>query len=134
MRKFLLTVILLFAAYNPTDFDRARWTMDDMRSWRTAIYAYATDHGVYPEAKTLEELRDAVQPLYIAHAPMLDAWGNAYRYEPLDGGKNFRMVSAGADGTFDPASWTTGGEQSSFHADAVITKEGRGLFRYWSLK
>src|SRR5262249_47370794 len=137
MRRSLIlfpAAILLLAVYNPSDLDRARWTMDDMQTWRTAIFAYATDHGVYPEAKTLEALRDAVQPLYIVHAPMVDAWGNAYRYERLDEGKNFRLISAGADGKFDPVTWSVGGSQSSFNADAVITKEGRWLFRFWGLK
>ena len=134
MRKFLPAVILLLAAYNPTDADRARWTMGDMMSWRTAIEAYATDAHVFPHVETLEGLRDAVQPRYMIHAPMVDAWGNAYRYEQLDGGKGFRLVSAGADGKFDPATWSTGARQLPFSADAVVTNEGRWMFRSWEFK
>src|ERR1044072_4104104 len=101
MRKFLPAAILLFAAYNPTDADRARWTMGDMMSWRTAIEAYATDHHAYPDVPSIEQLRDAVQPIYLSHAPTIDAWGNAYKYEKTASG--YRLVSAGADGKFAPA-------------------------------
>ncbi len=134
MTKIALIACAVFAvgAYEPTDADRARWTMSDMMSWRTAIQAYAIDHSVYPDVKTLEELRGAVQPLYIVHAPVVDAWGNPYRYERLTE-KNFRLVSAGADGKFDEATWSVPGKRLPFDADAVVTDEGRWMFRSWDL-
>jgi Type II secretion system (T2SS), protein G len=136
MKKVAAAVVfsvIAMAAYMPTDIERARWTIADMLTWRTAIEAYATDHGVYPDAKTLEELRDAVQPLYIAHAPMHDAWGNPYRYE-RDDKIGFRLISAGADGAFDPSTWSTGGRTTSFNDDAVVTPRERWMFRYWDLR
>ena len=135
MKKIALIACALFAvaAYEPTDADRARWTIADMLTWRTAIQAYATDHNVYPDVKTLEDLRDAVQPLYIAHAPMVDAWGNPYRYES-DEKVGFRLISAGADGKFDPSTWSTGGRTTSFNDDAVVTTKERWMFRYWDLR
>jgi hypothetical protein len=132
MRKFLPAVILLVAAYNPTDADRARWTMSDMMSWRTAVEAYAVDNHAYPDVKTIEALRDAVQPRYIIHAPMVDAWGNPYRYER--NGSGFRLVSAGADGNFDSTTWASGSRQLPFDADAVVSNEGRWMFRSWEFK
>jgi Type II secretion system (T2SS), protein G len=132
---FLLVATAAWAAnpYMPTDAERARWTLDDMLSWRTAIEAYATDYGFYPDAKTLEELRADVQPRYILHAPMHDAWGNPFRYE-RDEKVGFRFISAGADGTFDPASWTVGGKRTSFDDDAVVTPKERFWFRWWDFQ
>ena len=130
----LITALVLFllAAYNPGDAERARWTMGDMVSWKISVEAYATDHGSYPDATTVEQLRDAVQPTYIRHAPMVDAWGNPYRYERT--AKGFRVVSAGADGKFDATTWGTAAKQLPFDADAVVTNEGRWLVRSWELQ
>ena len=131
----LITALVLFllAAYNPSDAERARWTMGDMVSWKICVDAYAKDHGgAYPEATTLEQLRDAVQPIYIRHAPMVDAWGNPYRYERTE--KGYRLSSAGSDGKFDAASWATAAKQLPFDADAVVTNEGRWLVRSWELQ
>ncbi|HYM61086.1 MAG TPA: type II secretion system protein GspG [Thermoanaerobaculia bacterium] len=143
MNRHITLFFLLFAIvpsvvtraagpYVPTDAERARWTMHDMRSWQIALGAYKLDHGSFPDAKTLEQARDAVQPVYIAHAPMHDAWGNAYRYES-DAKDGFRIVSAGADGKFQPETWSTGGRTASWADDAVITGSGRWLFRMWDL-
>lgn len=137
-RTLLVTVLLLAAAaasaadsYIPTDAERARWTMFDMRSWKTAFYAYKTDHNVYPTVKSLDEARAAVEPMYIRHAPMTDAWGNPYRIESNASG--FRIVSAGADGVFE-SDVSKGGTLPSFNDDAVATESGNWLFRYWEMK
>ncbi len=128
-----ITLPLLAATpYVPTDAERARWTMLDMNSWKGALAGYAKDHGTYPEATTLEEARKAIEGMYIVHAPMHDAWGNPFRYERTATG--YRLVSAGADGAFQSDAWTTGGKQPSFSDDAVVTNEGRWLFRFWDMK
>jgi hypothetical protein len=116
--------------YVPSDAERARWTLQDMRSWRIALDAYKIDHKAYPAATTLDEARAAVQGIYIKSVPMHDAWGRPYLYEKTETG--FRLVSAGADGKFDKSSWTTPGPQGSLHADAVMTEEGKFWFRSWS--
>ncbi len=135
MRKFFILVLaalLLVAAYNPTDAERARWTMHDMQSWRICFAAYKQDHGAYPEVKSADGAKALFQPVYIQSLPLADAWGNAY--DVASDAKGFRVVSAGADGKFDRSSWSTGGKQSSFDADAVATEYGRWLFRYWELR
>ena len=90
MKKALLTLMLvtlatpLFAAngpYAPTDLERARWTMDDMVSWRICFAAYKQDHGKYPDVKSAAEAKAAFEPIYIVHLPITDAWGNAYAVE-----------------------------------------------------
>ncbi len=134
MRKIIASAafaIFAMGAYNPTDAERARWTMFDMRSWKTAFYAYKTDQNVYPTVKTLDEARAAVEPMYIKHAPMTDAWGNPYRIE--SNANSFRIVSAGADGVFQ-ADTSTPGVLQSFNDDAVATESGNWLFRYWEMK
>ncbi len=128
----ILVTSAAFAAspYLPTDTERARWTMSDLQSWRIALEAYMVDHGTYPQAKTLDELRSAIEPLYIRHALMTDAWGNAYRYAPTADGTP-RVISAGADGKFDEKSWATGGQMESYDDDAVMTPTARWMFRSW---
>jgi hypothetical protein len=132
---FLVIVVAalpLFAddVYQPTDAERAGWTSMDMNSWRVALAAYQLDHGSFPDAKTLEEARAAIEPTYIAHAPMHDAWGHAFHYE-LDGKGGYRLVSAGADGKFQPEGWSQKGRTTDLNADAVATQEGRWLQLSW---
>ena len=115
----LMSLSFLFA-YQPSDAERARWTMSDFRSIATAASAYKTDHNAYPVASSMEELQKLVQPTYIKSLPTHDAWGNAYRYS--SDGKTMTIVSAGADGKFDASTWTTPAKwMSSFDQDAVWT-------------
>jgi type II secretory pathway pseudopilin PulG len=127
----ILSVAAL-GAYVPTNAERARWTMQDMMSWKMVFEAYRVDHKEYPHVTTVAEARAIAEPVYIKAAPLTDAWGNPYRVEA--DGKSFRLVSAGADGVFKPETWTTGGGLPSFNDDAVITNEGRWWFRRWELQ
>lgn len=130
----LLISPFLFAGsgYAPTDGERARWTMSDMMAWRTALEAYAHDHGDYPAAANIDELRKVLEQKYMAVAPVRDAWGRPYRYER--NGDGFRLVSAGADGQFDDKSWSVKGMAKSLSEDAVMTNESGWLTRFWSLE
>lgn len=139
MKKTILIVLALVTSttvlagnYAPTDGERARWTMSDMMSWRTALKAYAKDHHAYPAAANIEELRKALEGKYMAVAPVHDAWGRAYRYERH--GDGFRLVSSGADGSFDEATWSRKGIATSLNDDAVMTSESGWLTRFWSLQ
>lgn len=129
---FLLVALPLAAAdaYKPTDAERARWTMNDMRSLQTAIEAYATDHKAYPQVNDINALLPLIQPVYIIATPMHDAWGNPYRIE--SSATTYRIISAGADGKFDPDSWSTPARQLDFTADAVI--EHGKMTRAWAYK
>jgi hypothetical protein len=140
MKKMLLVVMVamivvpVFAdgPYQPTDAERARWTMMDMASWRTCFLAYKSDHGMYPDLKSVADAKAAFEPIYILHLPGTDAWGQPYAVESNANG--FTVVSAGTDGKFDRKSWSTGGQLQSFDEDAVATQEGRWLFRHWAMK
>jgi type II secretion system (T2SS) protein G len=134
MKRILaVAAVFVFAvnAYVPNDAERARWTMHDMQSWRIVFDAYYTDHKEYPAVATLDEARAIGEPLYIRHAPMTDAWGNAYRIQ--SNAKGYRIVSAGADGVFQSDTSATG-SLSSFNDDAVAANGNRWLVRYWEMK
>ena len=132
MKRFAVLAALSFLfAYQPTDAERARWTMSDFRSVATAAQAYKTDHNAYPAATSIEELQKLVQPAYIKSLPLHDAWGNPLRYS--SDGKTMMIVSAGADGKFKESTWTTAAKwMPSFDEDAVWTD---GSFtRNWEYK
>jgi hypothetical protein len=136
MKLLLLTLLFcalpLAAQYVPSDAERARWTLHDMRSWKIALEAYKSDRGVYPAGNTLADAARAVNGTYIAAVPMHDAWGRAYVYEKTESG--FILVSGGADGTFDRSSWAIAGKQQSFDADAVIDGQSKFWLRSWEMK
>ena len=141
MRSLTIAAVLLattaFAAdppYRFTDLDRARETTFAMLSWKTALDAYATDHGAYPDVTTLEDARAAVEPRYIFQAPMHDAWGTKFSWE-RDPQSHWRIISAGKDRKFAPESWTIGGQTSSFTDDAIVAGDDVSwLVRYWDLR
>ncbi|HZE88508.1 MAG TPA: type II secretion system protein GspG [Verrucomicrobiae bacterium] len=114
--------------YVPSDAERARWTMADMRSLVIAMEAYKKDHGEYAKGETLQGLLAQISPVYIRRAPATDAWGNAYRYAPL-GATGFRIVSAGADGAFSLGTWGTAERDLAYAEDAVA--EAGALTRTW---
>jgi len=120
------------APYSPTDAERARWTMSDMRSLATALEAYAKDNHVYPTGTTIEALVAAVQPSYMRKAHATDAWGRAYVYVPAADGTSYRLVSAGSDGKTDPGSWESAGPLATFEADAVL--DSGSMTRPWPFR
>ena len=139
MKKLSLLALILAAAvptlfaadtYKPTDSERARWTYSDIRSIATALEAYATDHKQYPEASGVEAIAPLVQGIYIIAFPAHDAWGTPYRIEST--AKGYRIISAGSDGTFDEASWSTAAKNLPASADAVY--ENGKFLRAWSFK
>ncbi len=127
-----LTIAMLeIAAYAPTDAERARWTMFDLRSVATAAAAYKQDHGSYPVASTMDELKALVQPTYVKSLPLHDAWGNGFRYS--SDGKTMRIVSAGADGQFKEPTWTTAAKWMSDFGEDAVWADG-GFTRNWEYK
>jgi hypothetical protein len=74
-----------------------------MRSAGTAVCAYILDHGSCPgptdDYVEAEFLRPYLEPSYLANLPARDGWGNPVLYR-CDG-RDFRLVSNGADGRAD---------------------------------
>jgi len=125
MKHVVLAVLLAGAAapgaYVPTDAERARWTMSDMKSMATAIEAYAIDNKAYPAAESIEALLAAIQPIYIRKAHAHDAWGHPFVYVPSADRQSYRLVSAGADGRVDRGTGDKPGPLASLDGDAVLT-------------
>ena len=134
----LIVLALVFAAsvsavepYLPSDAERARWTMSDLSSWHICFEAYKTDYDRYPTG-TAAGIRAALEPVYIRHLPMNDAWGRPYRVE--SDGKTYRIVSAGSDGRFDEPTWSEAAHDLAFEADAVAGSGKRFLTRAWTYR
>lgn len=143
MKKTIAVALVLFATasvvaqtagepYLPTDAERARWTLQDMRSWKIALDAYRMDHHAYPSGSTLQEAASAVEGKYIQRVAMHDAWGRPYLYERTESG--FLLVSAGADGKFDRATWTSAAQLDSLDGDAVISDQAKFWLRSWRFR
>jgi ribonucleotide reductase alpha subunit len=86
------------------DVRAARATIADLRTLATALEARATDTNEYPEAADMEALRALLEPTYVRHMPARDAWGHEYIYLGSPDKQQYRFVSAGSDGVFEPAS------------------------------
>ena len=82
----------------------ARATIADLRTLATALEARATDTNEYPVAADMEALRALLEPTYLLHMPTRDAWGHPYIYVGSPDKQQYRFVSAGADGVFEPSS------------------------------
>ena len=81
--------------------DAHRTTMASMRSIATAMEGYEADKDVFP-AGWIETIEKLLVPTYITNFPRLDAWGTPFRISTGPGMKHYRIVSAGADGVFEP--------------------------------
>lgn len=137
MKKLFALVLTLAAAplfagnqYIPDDVERSVLTVAQMRTIATAIEAYATDHNRYPDAKDLESLIPQIQPLYIIRTPLHDGWGNPFRVG--SSATTYRIISAGCDDKFDPATWSSSAKFLDCDADAVPL-DGK-LIRWWGPK
>lgn len=122
--------------YMPTDAERARWTMADMRTWALAILSYHEDNGKFPPAKNVAELRKYAVPKYLKFAAGKDAWGTPFHYSVSGDGSHFILVSAGADGAFEGRSWRTeGADMKDYAADALVNDStGMKMFRSWAFE
>jgi hypothetical protein len=58
--------------------------MNEVKTIGNAVESYITDNFKAPQAKTMEELRKQLEPLYITELPLKDPWGNPYQYRPAD--------------------------------------------------
>ncbi len=86
---------------------RAVRTLADLLVIRTALEQYATEHGTLPAALPPD-------------LPRNDAWGHPFAVTIDARAKTYRVVSAGADGTFDEKRWGETGESSDYARDAVL--------------
>lgn len=108
-------------------------TLENMLTVATAVEAYGIDYGEYPKAANMAELRALIEPHYIAHAALQDAWGTEYRYVRSPNGKRYRLASAGSDRTFEVEPSRGGALLTSSKDDAVLT-EDPAQYREWIIQ
>lgn len=101
-------------AENPPDACRRKlvdqvWlcsrSLGDLRSLAICVQAYVIDNKRLPKPSTPEELKALFEPMYIKTCSLADAWGTPLRYVVSPDGTSYRVISAGSDPKFDPASW-----------------------------
>lgn len=104
---------------NAVDRGKQKRTMADLRSIATAVEHYSVDNTTYPAATDVSMLKGVIEPVFIANAPSLDAWGHEFIIDstPTD----YTIGSGGKDGgTLSYVSQTT----SRFN-DAIIFSDGQ---------
>lgn len=102
---------------------RQKRTMADMMTLATALEARATDTNNYPKSGSIDELAKLLEPAYVRQTPKKDGWSSEYRYIGSSDGLHYRIVSAGPDKAFDPASVAIGKLPAS-STDDLIYEDG----------
>lgn len=75
-------------------------TKADIRAACTSIEAFSVDSNHYPSGKTgrLADLVTSVEPKYIKKLPLIDGWGNEFKYYLATDQGPYWIISYGADG------------------------------------
>lgn len=94
----------------------------DLVAISTALEFYKIDHGTFPWAKTVSELRSQLEPKYIKALPTKDAWGNDFIYQ-TNGGDSYTVISLGEDHIRDLKPYNYG-PIFHFAEDMVISAKG----------
>lgn len=96
------------------DASKAARTLADLMTIRTGIEMYVADRGRPPADMS------ALVPMYLRDVPRTDAWGKPFAIHVDPAAKTYRVVSAGADGTFDESRWSERGDTRDYARDAVL--------------
>jgi hypothetical protein len=84
-----------------------RRTMADIRNIAVAVESYEIDQGFYPEAASIHELAQSLQPTYIKEMPLTDAWNHAFKYQAWKekpdskGSDHYVIASPGENGEWE---------------------------------
>jgi hypothetical protein len=109
--------------------DRARDSLDDIRSIAVACEGFSTHTRRYPGPTdgwvVVDELAVFLEPIYIATLPRTDAWDHPFLY--WSDGSSYRILSTGGDGQMD-RDWSSVSEpvRSAPHGD-IVFGDGRVL-------
>jgi hypothetical protein len=99
-------------------------TIDRLHVLGSAVEAYEDANDTYPAATTLDELVEALRPVYGNDLPRIDGWGRPFELTMVHGMPEIR--SLGADGVRDTGE--PRGEVDDPGADIVFFDED---FRQW---
>ena len=98
-------------------------TSADLQTIAVAVEAYAIDNkDLYPPTSNLDELSKLITPTYLRSMVRLDGWGKEYIY--ISDTKNYRILSAGADGRLSPDSQKIGVTKGDFGDDLIFENGG----------
>jgi hypothetical protein len=94
--------LLAMSVCAPADDDSPEGcTLSELRSLATAIEAYAADQQRYPDAETIHELKDILEPKYVIRMTGKDGWGSHSRYAANRQRSRYALISAGSDRVFE---------------------------------
>lgn len=109
---------------------RTSSTLRDLQVVGVFLRAYQMKYGRYPAARSMAELETMLVPELMSELTTKDKWGTELRYVVSKDGQSYRLISAGADETFDEGSWTKKGKLAFADEDAVL--ENEELVRAWT--
>ena len=75
----VLAILLLLAAPDDAQQLKVNRVLVDFRTMAAAIEAYGEEHQGYPRAKSMAELKAALDPQYVQGMRTADPWGTDYR-------------------------------------------------------
>jgi general secretion pathway protein G len=137
----ILAAIAIPNLLNAVQRGKQKRTMADMRSFATAIEAYAVDNNSYPAGSCAtgafttagtamsDTSLSILVPTYIAQPPRIDGWGRAMFYNvrgPAGQFDSYNLVSYGRDGSADTS--IVCGTTTNFNNDIVYSD---GSFLQW---
>ena len=109
---------------------RQKRTMGDIRTIGLAVEAYSVEMNRYPlvaSGDCYSALQAYLEPTFIRHIPVFDAWGSTYRYiGDAAAGTSYTVWSASKDG--NASLQYTGGTTTNFNNDIVFSA---GSFTQW---
>jgi type II secretory pathway pseudopilin PulG len=112
MKKVTILPLILgiiFASYGSAGAaEKLATTREQIQLIGSAVEAYTADHDKVPEVFSIKGLATLLEPRYINHCPLNDAWGNKLHYAArnVQTGKGqkyseYWIGSSGASGEFE---------------------------------
>ena len=125
----LMISLLLLPAPAAPGWEFTREAMADLRTIGTVMEAFAVDHNAYPGpttgARPVEELAKQLEPMYIKKLPRTDLWGKPYYVWST--GKQYLVVSGGADGALDQKYEDSGSPKDAVESPGAIITASEDL-------
>jgi tetratricopeptide (TPR) repeat protein len=97
-----------------------RGTMANLTAYRAVLNALFIDEERYPDANSIQQLKEIVEPIYIREAPLNDGWARPFLVESTASG--YTICSGGRDG--GDCTLIGDGGPSTNPDDAIILRNG----------
>ena len=109
---------------NAVDRGKQKRTMGDLRAIAVALESYDIDQSGFPSATDIAAMQAVLDPTYIRHMPVADAWGHAF--VAWSGGGDYTLGSEGKEGTGGLVA-CAGSPRCNAFDDAIIYSNGQFL-------